>query len=305
MAGSSDFVIHNPTNANQQPDSVFADDALTTGGVGTDAILPSVWLNARWYEDSVGFACLAAALANKGYVISKDNPATLTAVLANILTNADIKAPLVSVAYSPTPTFPASTANGFDFVLAGNVTSSSFDVVPAIGTIITFVIINGAMPFTFVPPPTVNGWQPISAVANSVNIQQFIVRIDGTIWPLPDIQTIPVRGPLVSNGNGSYYKWSDGTIEAWGISSVSGGVGGNSGSSVIVFPNTGGDAFTTSPVVVASPNQSATGANPLTHNINGISTTGATIDFYSVVPEGGGGGRIPSGLTAYWRATGN
>jgi hypothetical protein len=184
MAGSNNFTIHNPTNANQEPDSTFASDSLTTGGIGTDAILPSLWLNARWYEDSVGFFCLAQAMANKGYAVNKDNPTALEAVLANLVTNADLRQPLVAVSYSPTPVFPASTANGFELILSGNVSSSTFDVTPAIGQILTFVIVQGATPFTFVPPSVINGWVPISVVANSVNVQQFIVLEDGSIWPL-------------------------------------------------------------------------------------------------------------------------
>lgn len=198
MAGSNNFTVHNPTNANQETDGTFAGDSLTTSGIGTDATLPSPWLNARWYEDSVGFYALAQMMAAKGYVMNKDNPIALAGVLANLLTNADVKPPLITVGYSPTPAFNAALANGFDFTLAGNVISSTL-VGAAIGQIITFVITQGATPYTFVPPSNVNGWVPINSTPNSTTVLQFIVKEDGTIWDI-DIPSAPLGSVLVSNG---------------------------------------------------------------------------------------------------------
>lgn len=209
MPGSNNFTVHNPTNANQQPDGTFAGDSLTTGGIGVDAIMPSAWMNARWYEDSVGFWALAQAMANKGYVINKDNPATLAAVMANIFTNNDVKPPLISVAYSPTPAFFANLANGFDIVLGGNVTGPTLTG-QSIGQTITFIITQGATPFSFIPPSNVNGWQPISMVANSVTIEQFIVKEDGTIWPVDsNANQIIVTPSTPGNSLGPVYT-SDG-----------------------------------------------------------------------------------------------
>ncbi len=186
MSGSSNFIQHNPTEANQENDAAFAADSTTTGGIGVDQIMPSPWMNKRWYQDSTMVAALGAMLAAKGYVVSDANLATLISVLTGaFITNNDLKTPLVSVGYSPTPTFPASTANGFDIVLGGNVTSSAFNVAPSIGQILTFVITQtGGGGATFVPPASVNGWQPIDPTASSVSIQQFIVKVDGSIWPL-------------------------------------------------------------------------------------------------------------------------
>jgi hypothetical protein len=179
MAGTSNFLQHNPTAANQEDDATYAADSTRTGGIGVDQIMPSVWMNKIWYQASTFIAAFAGALANKGYNLSDANLSTLEAVLANVLTTADTKPPLVTVAFSPTPTFNAGVANGFDMVLTGNVTSSAL-VGQTVGQIITFCIKNTGS-FSFVFPSSFNGAQAIAA--NTTTIQAFIVREDGTIWP--------------------------------------------------------------------------------------------------------------------------
>src|SRR5487761_1455215 len=115
MAGSSNFLQHNPTAANQEDDSTYAGDSTRTGGIGVDQIMPSPWMNKIWYQSSTFIAAFAGALANKGYNLSDANLSTLEAVLANVLTTADTKPAQITVPFSPTPTFDCSTANGFYF----------------------------------------------------------------------------------------------------------------------------------------------------------------------------------------------
>lgn len=157
--GFTNFTQHNPTEANQLSNPDFAADSLTTGGIGTDAIMPSNWMNARWYEDSTFITAFAQALANKGYTINKDNIATLAATLGNVLTNADTKPAQVNVAYSANPVFDGSLANGFLIGLAGNVTSSTF-INYVNGQVYTFFITSNspgnfsfAYPSNFAGPP--------------------------------------------------------------------------------------------------------------------------------------------------------
>lgn len=184
MAGSNNFIQHNPTEANQEDTAAFIANSLTSGGVGLDAILPHDWLNKRWYQDSTMVAAIGMMMAAKGYVISDSDINVLAATLAHLVTDADLKTPLVSVPYSPTPTFDATNTNGFDILLAGNVTSSTLANV-AIGQIITFIVtqpIAGGL--TFVPPVIVNGWQPVNTAPNAVTVQRFIRDINGDIQPL-------------------------------------------------------------------------------------------------------------------------
>ena len=207
MAGSNNFTIHNPANANQEPDSTFATDALTTGGIPTDAIMPSPWMNARWYEDSVGFWAFAQSLANKGYVVNKDNPTTLSSVMANVVTFADLKTPLLSLVFSPTPTFDASVANGWQLTLGGPVTSSTLSNL-SIGQVLTFMIVQGIVPYSFTPPAGINGWRPVPVIANTVFTQQFIVRADLTVWPFyAGVTTgqVTVPGAFVGAYGGALY----------------------------------------------------------------------------------------------------
>lgn len=223
--GSNNFTIHNPEQANQEADDGFASDSLTTGGIGTDAILPSKWLNARWYEDSVMGYCLAQMLANKGYNVNKDDPTQLTTVLANLLTSADSKTPLIVVNYTPTPTFDASLANGFDITLAGDVVSSTL-ISTSIGQLITFIVTqDGNGNHQFVPPANVNGWQPVKTAPNAVTVQQFIVKEDGTLRP--------VRPSLTSNkaivtGSASFgaVRRNDSQFPMWVTVTASVGSGG-------------------------------------------------------------------------------
>lgn len=183
MAGSNNILQWNPGAANQENDSAYLADSQRTGGAPNGVLFPSATGNKLFYNISTFCAAFAQSLANKGYNISDASISTLESTLANIVTFADLRANLTSVSFSTTPTFNASATNGFDFVLAGNVTASTLTG-QQIGQTLTFVIAQGATPFTFSPPSNINGWIPINPVANSISIQQFIVRTDGTIWPI-------------------------------------------------------------------------------------------------------------------------
>lgn len=293
MPGSSNFIQHNPTEANQENDAAFAADSTTTGGIGVDQIMPSPWMNKRWYQDSTMIAALGAMLANKGYVVSDANLATLTSVLTGaFITNNDLKTPLVSVAYSPTPTFPASTANGFDIVLAGNVTSSTFDVAPTIGQILTFVItqsVGGNS--TFIPPVSVNGWKPIDTTPNSISVQQFIVKVDGTIWP------VSIEEFRIDNANGSYIKRADGTLIQWGIVNASGGGNQNI---PITFPT----PFTTTAGLVVHVTPFNAAGN-IVANVPSKSTIGCVAYLAGLIYVGGSGTNPSGAESVLWSAIGH
>lgn len=184
---TTNFVQHNPTAANQEIDSVFDANSLTTGGIGVDAIMPSDWMNKRWYQDSTFVTAFAQMLAAKGYTTSDANVATLASVLANVLTNADQKPNAVNVGYSPTPTFDAAQANGFVFQLAGQVFSSALINV-SIYQILTFEIQQlGSFPFAW-PSNVHNALQPSPGTDAGVTIQQFMV--------LGDLNAYAVNGLL-------------------------------------------------------------------------------------------------------------
>lgn len=70
--GTSNFLQHNPSAANQENDATYNSDTTRTGGIGVDQILPSVWLNKVWFQASTFIAALANVIANfgSGYTIT-------------------------------------------------------------------------------------------------------------------------------------------------------------------------------------------------------------------------------------------
>jgi hypothetical protein len=146
-----------------------------------------------------------------------------------------------------------------------------------------------------------------TALANAATAQTAANAAQTTAnTALADIGAIVTRGPLITNANGSYIRWSDGLVEAWGTSPASSGVGTNAGTAAIVFPNTGGDAFTATPILIATPENIAGGGgvNSVSVMQAGTNTGGSTLHFNCNVPTGGGGANIPAGETASWYARG-
>lgn len=183
MPGSSNFIQQNPTQANQETDSAYQADPLTTGGISLDAILPSKWLNKYYYQQSTFVAAFCQMMANKGYTMSDASITTLEAVLANVLTTADTKPPLVTVASSPTPVFDCNTANGFSFVIASNVTSCSL-INMQIGQTVTIVLQQNSIGgYSFAAPSAIQSghWWPVDTGANVYTVQQFIKTPTGNI----------------------------------------------------------------------------------------------------------------------------
>jgi hypothetical protein len=93
---STNFVVFNPGCANQESDATYASDATRTGGYATDQIVPSPLLNKATYQPSIGITALMQSLVAKGYSPNDGSAApasalaNLVAVLANIMTNADV-----------------------------------------------------------------------------------------------------------------------------------------------------------------------------------------------------------------------
>lgn len=121
MAGSTNIQQFNPTAANQENDTTYTGDSQRVNGVATDAIIPSASINKSRYQVSTVAAALALALSNKGYVISDGSPGAvplsggqsaavtnLAAVLANILTNADVPTIFNNSALTGIPTAPTA-----------------------------------------------------------------------------------------------------------------------------------------------------------------------------------------------------
>ena len=182
--GSSNFQLFNPTISNQETDAAYTADSLRSGGIQVDDILPSPFLNKIWYQAVTGVYALMQMMKNKGFTVSDANPATLAATLANILTTADIKAPLQTVSFSPTLTFNCAVANGFYVVLYGNIASLAL-ATPSIGQIYSLAFQQqSAGNYTVAFPSNVLSPGNIAGTVGKTSIQQFQVMPDGLFHPI-------------------------------------------------------------------------------------------------------------------------
>jgi hypothetical protein len=121
---TTNFVEFNPTQSNQQSDATYDSNALTTGGIQTNNILPSAWLNKIYRQANAFVTAFALMLKNKGYSTSDVNVGTLASVLNNILTQADLRTPMQNIAFTPSISFSATVADGFHVPsMTGNITA--------------------------------------------------------------------------------------------------------------------------------------------------------------------------------------
>lgn len=90
MAGSNNFLVFNPTKANQESDGTYAADATRAGGIAFDQIMSSVLGNKLFYQTSIMAAALGQMLADKGYTVSDASLVSLETVLFNLLTQSDL-----------------------------------------------------------------------------------------------------------------------------------------------------------------------------------------------------------------------
>ena len=188
MAGTTDFLTFNPGQVNQETDSQWSSDAQRTGGISSGAIIPSTMLNKALNQATVMVAALGQMLATKGYSTSDSNQNQLAAVLAAILTQADLPTPLVTLPYASSVTFDASQTRGWDITLSGNITSSSL-VNTAPGQILTFVLrqtSSGNMTVAWPNSMALNAPQPY-ATGGYVSIFSVIVTMDGSVRPYTEM----------------------------------------------------------------------------------------------------------------------
>lgn len=178
MAGSTNFLQFNPTQANQETDAEYAVDTTRTGGAGVGAEWPSNSANKTLYQGSTFYAAFAQMMANKNFVMSDANLGTLTAVLANVLTTADIPGGLDAPSWSSSMTLDTSAYSTFQITLGGNTTLSLVNAVAGQSVVVIFVQdATGGHTITF-PSGTVGGAQP-DPTANAVSAQLF--KIDAAL----------------------------------------------------------------------------------------------------------------------------
>jgi hypothetical protein len=170
---TTDFIQFNPAAINQESDAQYLADSQRAGGYGVNNPVPSPLLNKFSYQASTFCAAFCQMMAAKGYSTSDADVNVLAAVLANVITDADLEPNVMVVGYSPTPAFNAADANGFQMTLAGNITASSISGVSP-GQLIAFYFAQDATGGRTVSWPSgfVGALQPDPA-ANAVSVQMF------------------------------------------------------------------------------------------------------------------------------------
>jgi len=196
---SSNFIQFNPGSVNQESDAAYAADTLRSGGITTNAIIPSVLLNKVLYQASTYIDAQAAAFAAKGYTVQDTVLATLTGVMGNVLTRADIRTNLVSVAYSPSITLNATSNTKFQITLAnGSPTYATILLANAQPGDIIFVnflnVSGGNFAITFGSPFRVSSiTNPYTVIGgNEYTTFQFLFT--------PDNLAILIAAPIVNVG---------------------------------------------------------------------------------------------------------
>jgi hypothetical protein len=191
MAGTTNILVFNPSQANQETDAAYLTDATRTGGAGVDGIWPSNSANKTLYQISTVVAALAQMMANKNFSISDSNYAVLVAQLSNILTTTDLRSGVQALVWSPSITLNAATFAAFAVPLQG---ATTLLVTGATAGQVYVVIYTqdsvGGHTVTFSTGFTGGDAQPDPTIGIS-SIQVFVA--------LTTTQLAPV-GPLISAG---------------------------------------------------------------------------------------------------------
>lgn len=184
MPGSTNFLQWNPTSANQENDAAYLADSLRSGGAPVDALLPSATFNKLVYQVSTCVTALMQMMANKGFTVADANLGTLTSVLANFITTADIIPEYLAVAFSPTLILDCSKSKGFEVTLTGNVTTLSF-INRTLGQPIKVSFVQGGGGgFTVAWPADVVSHGTVNGTAGNRSIQAFWALSDSKLHPL-------------------------------------------------------------------------------------------------------------------------
>lgn len=179
---TSNFLLWNPTQSNQETDAQYNADPTRAGGAGVDGLFSSSLANKAFYQWATFVYCFGQMMAAKGYAMSDASPSALIAALANVQTAADQKPDLIQVPYSPNLQFDCSKANGFQVTLTGNVSSLSI-INATMGQLPINIVFtqSGAGSYTVPWPSNLKGAGTIDPGVGNNSVQAFIVLADGNL----------------------------------------------------------------------------------------------------------------------------
>lgn len=182
---TTNFLQFNPTQSNQESDAAWLADAQRVAGFQLDNTVPSIMLNKGFYQWSTFITAFCNMLVAKGYSPNDSSLSALTALLANILTNADTQASGVTVTFSPTAVFNRAAGAAFQMLLTGNLTAPTLTGLAPFQRLL-FVFQQdgtGGRSVTWPTAIAVTGQGGVingSAPANAIFMQEFLVLSDGS-----------------------------------------------------------------------------------------------------------------------------
>jgi hypothetical protein len=180
----TNFLQWNPTASNQENDTAWNADAQRVAGFQLDNTVPSIMLNKAFYQWSTFITAFCNMMVNKGYSPNDASLSALTAVLSNILTNADTQSSIVNVPYSPSIVFNRAQGLAFQVLLTGNITASSLTNLTPGARLLFVYQQDGTGGRSVVWPSQIvatgqGGVIDNTAPANAIFMQEFLVLDDG------------------------------------------------------------------------------------------------------------------------------
>jgi hypothetical protein len=190
----------NPAAANQETDAAYLADSTRADGAVDPTIFLSVLANKAFFQWSTYLTALFTAFAAKGFTTSDSNLSTLTAQCAHFLTSADVIPGLQEVAFSPSLSFNAAAANGFQVApMTSNLTITSVTGTTAGQLIAIYLQQDGVGGRTVTYPSQIVGAAQPDVTPGILSLQLFRVEADAV--------HLTAAGPMMSS-NGSSFQGS-------------------------------------------------------------------------------------------------
>ena len=189
MAGTTNAIQWNPTQANQETDTTYLADSQRAGGATNPSEFDAKLANKLFYQLSTYVTALGQMLANKSFTNSDANVATLTAVMANILTTADLPGSLQTVTWAASIALNTAGYTGFQVTLGGNTTFTAPSTTP--GQFALLVLIQdstGGRTVTLGSGFAYSALYP-SPTAGSLSVQLFFADASGTLDAVGPLMT--------------------------------------------------------------------------------------------------------------------
>lgn len=185
---STNFQQWNPGQANQESDAAYTADSQRSGGAAASSIFQSALANKLFYQVTTWVVAMATMLQGKGFSTSDADVAALAAVLANLLTTADIRTAYVAVSYSAAPAYDLSKGDAFGITLAGNIAPTFTNAIA--GQLVTlFFTQDGVGSRTVSWPSNVQGGlQPVTSPGIQSR-QTFMCFADNSLRAITGMQS--------------------------------------------------------------------------------------------------------------------